>query len=374
MKHIIFLLENICYDGGVERVVSNMANSFARHERYNVTIMSIFKQKGVPKYNLDNKIIIDSLNIDESPQSYKKHLWVKSNLLMRLKLNKEIADKLYKKLDIGSDYYIFCNSYIYSPSYRHKNVKLIGVDHSRFPFGKPNYYSIIYYLRTLNVRNMDIITTLNYNELPKWKSFGKPTYVMPNFIPQDMASALAQNAHKEKIILSMGRMNTEQKGFDRLIDAYSLIARKYPEWKLKIFGSGYHQKEYIEKVKDKHLERYIIISDFTSDPIKEYKEASIYAMCSREEGFGMVLLEAGTCGLPLIAYDVEFGPSVIIKNGKTGYVLPDNNAKAFANALENLMHDNNLREKMSQAVSQDIKSRYSEEVIMNKWIHIIEHL
>lgn len=87
---------------------------------------------------------------------------------------------------------------MYSPSYRRKNVKLIGVDHSRFPFGNTHYCNILYYLRTLNVRKMDIITTLNYNELAKWKSFGKPTYVMPNFIPQNMVPVSEQYGRREK--------------------------------------------------------------------------------------------------------------------------------------------------------------------------------
>lgn len=367
-------MENISYDGGVERVVCNMANSFVKCENYKVTIMSIFKHKGMPKYHLNSCVTLDSLNIDESPQSYMKHLCIKSSLLMRLKLNKEIADRLYKKLDMVSNYYVLCNSYVYSPSYRRKNVKLIGIDHSRFPFGIPHRYNLLYYLRTLNVRKMNIITTLNYNELAKWKSFGKPTYVIPNFIPQNMVPTLNLYTRREKIILSMGRMNTEQKGFDRLIDAYSLIAKHYPEWKLKIFGSGQYQNKYKQMVKDKQLEAYITISDFTSDPINEYRKAAIYAMCSREEGFGMVLLEAGIYGIPLVAYDVEFGPNVIIKNGITGYVIPDNNPSEFAKALEKLMKDDTLRKEMSQAVSQDIKKRYSEKVIMDKWIQIINHI
>lgn len=374
MKHIILLLENICYDGGVERVVCNMANSFVKYKNYKVIIMSIFKHRGVPKYDLNNQVVVDSLNIDDSPQSYKKHLYIQSSLFMRLKLNKEIADRLYKKIERFSDCCILCNSYVYSPSYRRKNVKLIGVDHSRFPFGNTHYCNILYYLRTLNVRKMDIITTLNYNELAKWKSFGKPTYVMPNFIPQNMVPVSEQYGRREKIILSMGRMNTEQKGFDRLINAYSLIAKCYPEWKLKIFGSGCYQNKYKQMVKDRQLESFITISDFTSYPINEYQKASIYAMCSREEGFAMVLLEAGIYGLPLVAYDVEFGPNVIIKNGITGYVIPDNNPSEFAKALESLMNDDTLRKEMSQAVSQDIKKRYSEKVIMDKWIQIIDHM
>ena len=164
--NIILLLENIDYDGGVERVVCNMANSFIKNENNEVTIMSIFKNKNSPQYNIDKRIKIDSLNLSDSAQSYINNFMIKSSLLIRLKLNKDIADKLYQKLNKDIKYYILCNSYLFSPLYRSKNTKLIGIDHSRFPYNlKENKF--IHYVRTLNVRQMDIITTLNNDELEK---------------------------------------------------------------------------------------------------------------------------------------------------------------------------------------------------------------
>ena len=97
-------------------------------------------------------------------------------------------------------------------------------------------------------------------------------------------------------------------------------------------------------------------------------------MSSREEGFGMVLLEAGNYGLPLVAYDVEFGPRTIIQEGKTGYVIPDGDSEAFSKALEKLMNDSQLREKMSMEIRKDIPERFSEKVIIDKWIKIINTL
>lgn len=122
------------------------------------------------------------------------------------------------------------------------------------------------------------------------------------------------------------------------------------------------------------LDDHVEINDFTTNPQKAYQSASIYAMCSREEGFAMVLLEAGNKGLPLVAYDVEFGPKTIIRNGKTGYVIPDGDTQLFANALERLMENDELRQNMSDEVSKDIVSRYSEDSIIEKWIEIIDKL
>ena len=222
------------------------------------------------------------------------------------------------------------------------------------------------------VRKFDIITTLNVDELSKWKTLGKPVVVMPNFIPVN--ENRGENVIREKTVLSLGRMNTPQKGFDRLIEIYAKIALKHSDWTLKIFGSGKYQPTYIKQINDLNLQNYIKIYDFTESPDLEYKKASIYAMTSREEGFGMVLLEAGLSGLPLIAYDVEFGPKTIIKDGETGFVIQNGDTNAFACALEKLMVDNELRSRMSASVKEDIKNRYSENIIMERWINLINTL
>ena len=179
---------------------------------------------------------------------------------------------------------------------------------------------------------------------------------------------------QKKVVVSLGRMNTNQKGFDRLIEAYSLIAAKHPEWKLNIYGSGCLQKEYRQLINDLNMQDFIEIFDFTKNPLAVYQTASIYAMCSRDEGFGMVLLEAGSLGVPLVAYNVEFGPRSIIKNSVTGYIVPDGDKVKFAESLEKLMNDEKLREKMSEEILKDIPARFSEKVIMDKWIKIINSI
>lgn len=284
---------------------------------------------------------------------------------------------LYKLIDSelkeGENAVILCNTYNITPLYRHKKVSIIGVDHSRYPFGDI-VSGLRHKLHTYMVHKFDVVTTLNVDEIDKWKTFGRPVYVMPNFLPYDSHKNTPPMNTRKKVVVSLGRMNTNQKGFDRLIDAYALIAAKHPDWKLEIFGSGCLQKDYKNQIQALKMQDFIDIFNFTKDPFNVYLSASIYAMCSRDEGFGMVLLEAGSCGVPLVAYDVEFGPKNIIKDGATGYIIPDGNKEKFANALEKLMDDEQLREKMSKNIQKDIPSRFSEKVIMNKWIELINTL
>lgn len=375
-KHIFLFTMDMTLDGGVERVVSNMANSFSKRG-YHANIISLFKANEKIKYHLDDRIKVKYLFDGLSFACWQKKLLVKSNLYWRYRLAMKFTGKLYQYIDSelsdGESAVIMWNTYQITPLYRHKNVHIIGLDHSRYPFGNI-VKGLRHKLHTYMVSKFDIVTTLNVDELDKWKTIGRPVYVMPNFLPCDNDRSVPSMDERKNIVVSLGRMNTDQKGFDRLIDSYALIAKKHPEWKLHIYGSGSLQKNYREQVNRLNMQDFIEIFDFTDNPQQVYQTASIYAMCSREEGFSMVLLEAGNQGLPLVSYDVEFGPRTIIQEGKTGYVIPDGDKEAFAQALEKLMNDSQLREKMSMEIRKDVPARFSEKVIMNKWINLINTL
>ena len=375
-KHIFLFTMDMTLDGGVERVVANLANSFSKRG-YRADIISLFKANESIKYHLDERIKLKFLFANLSFASWHNSLLVKSNLYWRYKLALKFTDKLYRYIDNelsdGETAVVMWNSYLITPLYRHHNVHIIGLDHSRYPFGNI-VKGLRHKLHTYMVSKFDVVTTLNEDEVDKWRTIGRPVYVMPNYLPENGFQTVPKINDRKKVVVSLGRMNTDQKGFDRLIDAYSLIVKKHPDWKLKIYGSGALQAQYKKQVETLGLDDYVEINDFTTNPQKAYQSASIYAMCSREEGFGMVLLEAGNQGLPLVAYDVEFGPKTIIRNGKTGYVIPDGDAQLFANALDRLMKNDELRQNMSDKVSKDIVSRYSEDAIIEKWIKIIEEL
>lgn len=375
-NNIFLLITDITLDGGVERVVCNMANCFAERN-YNVVIISMFSANHSLNYHFNGNVKIEIIKHNIGRKTWMDRYTPHQNLLRCYLTSIHFTKLIYAIIDKysnGERSVLLSNSYLHAtPLYRHPNVHIIGLDHSRYPFGNMTH-GLKHWLRTYMVRNFDIITTLNKDELEKWESIGSPVYVMPNFLPRNWMNGKTSNIKREKVILSMGRMNTNQKGFDRLIDAYSLIAKKFPDWKLVIYGSGSLQHLYRKQIKDLQMQDYIGIYDFTTEPQKIYHTASVYAMCSREEGFPMVLLEAGSQGLPLVAYDIEFGPKTIIKQGETGYVVSNGDKIMFAEALERLMSDEQLRRKMSDNIQQDIPARFSEKVIMNQWEKIIKSL
>ena len=109
-------------------------------------------------------------------------------------------------------------------------------------------------------------------------------------------------------VIAIGRL-TYQKGFDRLIDAWTIVNRRHPDWKLDIFGEGIRREALNKQIRNNGLEKSVTIHPFTKNIAQEYLNSSIFALSSNYEGFVLVLLEAMGCGLPCVAFDCPNGPA-----------------------------------------------------------------
>ncbi|EIK8390628.1 glycosyltransferase, partial [Campylobacter jejuni] len=141
----------------------------------------------------------------------------------------------------------------------------------------------------------------------------------------------------------------------------------FKEWNLHIVGDGLLKEKILHKIQAKKLEHSIILLPFNQNIEEEYLKASIYVMASHFEGFGMVLAESASYTIPSIAFDINNGPSDIIDNKKSGFLIEDGNLQEFANKLKILMQDESLREKFGKNAKEKVQKEFSKEVIMKKW-------
>ena len=146
------------------------------------------------------------------------------------------------------------------------------------------------------------------------------------------------------------------------------------QWQLIIVGDGVLKKELESKIKALNLQESVILKPFTKQIEKEYLSASIYAMTSHFEGFGMVLAEASSYGLPCIAFDVKTGPSDIIADEKSGFLVADNDLQGYADKLMLLMCDENLRQKFGTKAKQVVSEKFSKEMVMKMWQGLFDKL
>ena len=154
----------------------------------------------------------------------------------------------------------------------------------------------------------------------------------------------------------------------------SIDSQNLTQWKLIIVGDGILKKELESKIKALNLQDSIILKPFTKDIEREYLNASIYAMSSHWEGFGMVLVEASSYGLPCIAFDVKTGPSDIIENEKSGFLVADNDLQGSADKLMLLMRDENLRQNFGTKAKKLVSERFGKEMVMKEWQGLFDKL
>ncbi|WP_270971622.1 glycosyltransferase [Campylobacter upsaliensis] len=192
----------------------------------------------------------------------------------------------------------------------------------------------------------------------------KNVIYIPNFLPK-MPDATTN--HQQKVILFLGRFSKE-KGVLRLIDIWKKVQEetKFREWNLVFVGDGVLKEAMRDKINKLNLNDTIIIKGFTNDVEKEYLGASIYAMSSYSEGFGMVLIESASYALPSIAFDID-GLRDIIENEKSGFLIEDGNLEDYADKLQVLMRDEKLRKTMGENAKELVKKRFSKEIVLKKW-------
>ncbi|MFZ2016183.1 MAG: glycosyltransferase family 4 protein [Nocardioides sp.] len=169
----------------------------------------------------------------------------------------------------------------------------------------------------------------------------------------------------DKIVVSAGRL-TGRKGFDRLIQAWGPVAGRFPDWQLHIYGEGECRPGLEQQVHRLGLTDSVRLPGHTADIETALMNAGVYAMSSRVEGFPMVLLEAMTHGLPLVAFDCPRGPAEIIEDGVNGRLVDDHDVAGYSRALAELVADSERRRCMGAASYARARS-FQIETVGEEW-------
>ena len=353
MKKIAIIITDITLRNGTERAVSNLANILSN--KYDVSILSVGTEVGTPAYFLSSSVKVVHKKIFSCS---KKSFWGR------------LSDKfVFIKFINSLDFDIFISSApIYSFLLSFSSVpKIVGCEHF-------NYEAVPFrtkLLRRLFYPFLDAIVLLTQDA---WKKFSfikeKQRHVIPNNSPYPVCRNFY--SAESKILLTVGRL-TYQKGFDMLIDAAKIIFEKKSDWKLIIVGDGEDKEQLLLQIRDNQLEEFISILPPVQDVTRYYEAAGLYVMSSRFEGFGLVLIEAQSFGIPCVSFDCSSGPSEIIDDNFTGYLVAPNNVEELAEKLLILMDDKDKRKLFSQNALEKAK-RFSFEAVSAKWFELLEKI
>jgi glycosyltransferase involved in cell wall biosynthesis len=166
-------------------------------------------------------------------------------------------------------------------------------------------------------------------------------------------------------IVAVGRL-VPQKGFDLLLDAFARVADRIPQWSLVIWGEG-PERAALEAQRDAlGLRDRVVMPGVTQEHGGWLRDADIFILSSRFEGWGIVIGEAMAAGLPTISFDCHWGPGEMIADNVSGILVPDGNVAALGEAIASLCDDPDRRAQLSQA-ARIASKRFSIDNILDQW-------
>jgi glycosyltransferase involved in cell wall biosynthesis len=221
-------------------------------------------------------------------------------------------------------------------------------------------------------RSLDALAVLTEEDRRDYEAaLGGATRVvrLPNAVPP-LGGERADPA--AKVAVAAGRLNS-QKGFDLLIEAWKPVAEAHPDWQLRIYGRGLHREAYKRQARDAGLAGQVLLLGATRDLGAALAQGSVFALSSRFEGFGIVVVEAMSKGLAVVSFDCPRGPGEIISPGRDGTLVPPEDVPGLTAALEQLVTDPARRRAYGAAALETARA-YDREAVAAQWEELLSAL
>lgn len=364
--------------GGIEKAICSMANLFA--ERCEVEIISVYNMPDAPAFPLDERVSVRYLLGDiPNREEWKAALngrdisgLVRESLraVRILRDKKRAVIEAIRGISDGVVITTRPEDNVLLSRYGKPGVLKIAQLHQDHAFDpklvrsfQKDYGGVdVFALLTPGLRD-------EVRDMLRGHNDHTEVVYIPNFLEH-----FPENTDKyprEKTVLAVGRLH-EVKRFELLIRLFAALHRQFPDWKLRIVGEGEERGRLEAAIKELHAEYYVNLTGRKdADGVEdEMLRASLYAMTSRSEGFPFVLLEAQSCGLPVVAFDVRVGPGFVVQNGVNGYLAADMVYEDFCEKIASLMKDEALRHEMAEAAKARA-SEFSREMVAEIWYSII---
>lgn len=368
---ILYVTDALAIWGGIERVLSDKMNYLVREYGYEVYVVTADQGDHPIPFPLDERIHVKDMNI-------RFHQQYKYCGIKRIMKNRELRN-MYRDLlrsyiaeinpDIISCIRDGCASAVLDVESTipvifesHAMYKDVEFENSTF------FHRFTTYLNRLKFWKLKKVVTLTQGDANDWKRVCNDICVIPNVVHLNESGRYSQCNAKRAIFA--GRFDL-QKDVDSLAKVWALVQQRHPDWTLDVYGNGELKPHFEEIVSD--LKLNVRVHPAVLDIFNKYIESSMLLMTSLYEPFGLVLVEAMSCGLPVVAFDCPYGPSDIIKDGVDGYLIHNRNIEEFSERICQLIGDEGLRKQMGQAGITS-SQRFNARIIMSQWNQLFSDL
>ncbi|WJY40788.1 glycosyltransferase family 4 protein [Streptomyces sp. P9-2B-2] len=367
---ITLLLHNAYAIGGTVRTTLNLAAALA--DRHDVEIVSMLRHREVPRFTVDPRVrlvpLVDTRVGSEDmadplfgepaqdfPLAEKRHHQYSRLVDVR-------AAELLRTTDADVLIGTRPGINVYLARFGPRGALRIAQEHLRHDAHSKRLRAEL----ARHYRTLDAVVTTTEADAAVYRARmplpGVRVLAVPNIVPPP-AGPLSEGT--SKVIAAAGRL-VRGKRFDLLIEAFSGVAAKHPDWRLRIHGGGAERAQLQGLIDGLGLGGQAELTGPRSPIEAEFAKASIVASASDAESFGMTLVEAMRCGVPVVSTDCPLGPAEIIQNGTNGLLVPRGDGPALTDALLTLIEDPERRRTMA-GNARESSHRYDPEPIAERY-------
>ena len=369
---LLYICNALAVYGGLERVLIEKANWLAKQEGYEICLLTVNQGDHLVSFPLHPDVQFEDLGI-QFHQQYHLSFW--RRLVRNRQLHRLFRDRLVGKIQEKDPDVIVCArlDYIRDVISVKGDKPLVFESHSsclasRFEGDGLLRRIHIRYLQ-LAVRKAAMMVALTQGDADEWRKLTPRVCVIPNVVHLNESGLYIDCTAKSAIFV--GRFS-KQKNVGSLLHIWRLVHERYPDWCLHIYG-GYGEEQDSILAQIKQMDANIQVHEATSNMMEKYRESSILLMTSSYEPFGLVLPEAMSCGLPVVAFDCPYGPADIITDGTDGFLVKERSYDDFSNKVCQLMDHLDLRLRMGKSGIESSK-KYAESCIMPLWKQLFDRL
>jgi glycosyltransferase involved in cell wall biosynthesis len=368
---VLYVTDALAVWGGIERVLSDKMNFLVQHYGYEIYVVTADQGAHPIPFKLDERIIVKDLNI-RFHQQYQ-YYGIK-RLLKHWELEKLLRDRLALYMAEISPDVISCIRDGYASAVLDLKIKIPTIFESHAMFKDVDFENSTFIHRITTklfrrkFKRLDRLITLTHGDANDWKRVCDKVSVIPNVVHLNESGKYSQCRTKRAIFA--GRFDL-QKDVESLARVWFLVQHRHPDWVLEVYGNGKMKPHFRRIVEENKLN--VIISPAVPNILSKFIESSILLMTSLYEPFGLVLVEAMSCGVPVVAFDCPYGPADIIHDGVDGYLVKNRDVEAYSDHVCYLIENESQRKKMGHAAILS-SQRYNANNIMPLWTQLFNEL
>lgn len=382
-RPVYFLVHDAFGGGGIARTVLFLARHLV--DDHDVEIITLRLTRRSPAYEIDPRVRLTCL-VDQVAERDRPRRgltgWLRRMLDDRTSWLLHEDEPMFSRQSLWGDLMLLRALHRMTPGVLVSTLPGLHVAAARF--ARRGVATVGWEHQTFIQRNLfgrmrahypklDALTVLTARDAELYREVLAGTATSVLVIPNALAETPTVRADLDaKCVTAAGRY-VSQKGFELLIEAFAVVARKHPDWQLRIYGKGPLRDSLRRQIHDAGLHRHVLLMGRTDQLSEELARSSIFALSSRWEGFGLVIIEAMALGLPVVSFDCPYGPASIITDGVDGTLVPAADVDALARGIIDLIESREKRHAFG-TVARQSATAYDIEHIRRRWCDVFDEV